>query len=215
MQEAHDINPRINPQPFVPLPDNPGVEESYKYLLELERDEGPDYEYRPRGAARKYPVRELLDGVRGSERPKPLPPPAPTIAPSPKKPNRTWTYLSFFFALLFGSGFWIWNIFGQETLSFGRFFWSLAVGGGAFYVIQLRNPEYFYMRWIGALLTFFLGIGMFGQVVKGLLPDIPLLHYFRPENQSSVAELAIWAGWSLTVFLALLAADFFSRHRRR
>jgi hypothetical protein len=67
LQEVHDINPRINPQPFVPLPDNPAVEESYEYLLELERDDGSDYTYRPRGAVRKYTVEELLDGVRAND----------------------------------------------------------------------------------------------------------------------------------------------------
>ena len=67
LKALHDINPLINPQPFVPLPDNPAVEESYEYLLELERDEGSNYTYRPRGAARKYTVSELLDGVRTSD----------------------------------------------------------------------------------------------------------------------------------------------------
>ena len=47
----------------VPLPDQPEITVSYQYLVELELDEGPLYEWRPEGAKRKYTVRELLDGI--------------------------------------------------------------------------------------------------------------------------------------------------------
>jgi internalin A len=47
----------------VPLPDKPTVTVAYDYLCDLEREEGPDFEFRPQKADRKYKVSELLDGV--------------------------------------------------------------------------------------------------------------------------------------------------------
>ncbi|QDT95532.1 Miro-like protein [Gimesia aquarii] len=54
----------------VPLPEQPQLDESYDHLLILEGDEqdGPNHEYRPRGAKRKFTVSELLNGVRLSIR---------------------------------------------------------------------------------------------------------------------------------------------------
>jgi hypothetical protein len=50
----------------VPLPEQSHLDESYDHLLILEEDEpgGPNHQYRPRGAKRKYTVSELLNGVR-------------------------------------------------------------------------------------------------------------------------------------------------------
>jgi hypothetical protein len=155
LQEVHDLNPRINPQPFVPLPDNPDVEESYAHLLELEREEGSSHLYRPVGAKRKYTVSELLDGVRGPD--VLMPPPAPRTAsplptnPSPKKPDRTWLYLSLLWAFVGASAFWYLNIFGSEELaSRGRVFGSVAFGGAVFYFSIFHDPKYAYLRLLRA-----------------------------------------------------------------
>ena len=215
LKALHDINPLINPQPFVPLPDNPAVEESYEYLLELERDEGSDYLYRPRGAARKYTVGDLLDGVRAGDAPKVLPAIPTSVSPGarrPEKPDRTWTYLAGFMGLAGAFGFWWLNVFGSQDLaSPSRIMLSLGFGGVVYYIAQLHNPEYTYLRLLIAWLAF-AGVGAWGRFIKGLLQGIPFLNYFLPiEREYSSAELTVW----VTVFLALLAADFFSRHWRR
>ncbi|MEP6398480.1 MAG: COR domain-containing protein [Paracoccaceae bacterium] len=46
---------------WTPMPDNPSVEESYDFLLRLEREEGADYRHRPTNANHSYTVGELLD----------------------------------------------------------------------------------------------------------------------------------------------------------
>jgi internalin A len=48
----------------VPLPDQPDESVPYDHLVQLERDDGLDYQWRPPRAQRKYSVRELLEGVR-------------------------------------------------------------------------------------------------------------------------------------------------------
>jgi hypothetical protein len=62
MAELHHIL-GIQSTELVPLPDKPAVTVSYPYLRELERDEGLDYSFRPQGGARKYSVRELVEGI--------------------------------------------------------------------------------------------------------------------------------------------------------
>jgi len=64
LDKVHKKFGEANPKVRVPLPDDPGVDVSYQHLLELNADEGPSYEWRPEGAARKYTVAELLSGVR-------------------------------------------------------------------------------------------------------------------------------------------------------
>jgi hypothetical protein len=64
LEEVHRRNPECKPEARVPLPDQTDNDVGYEYLLELERDEGPDHEYRPEKARRKYRVGELLEGVR-------------------------------------------------------------------------------------------------------------------------------------------------------
>jgi nucleoside phosphorylase/GTPase SAR1 family protein len=61
---VHGYYARLPVKAKVPLPGQPEEDVGYEYLVELERDEGPDYIWRPEGAARKYSVRELLEGVR-------------------------------------------------------------------------------------------------------------------------------------------------------
>lgn len=48
----------------VPLPEQPEIDVEYEHLLIVESEDGPDWSFRPPGAARKYTVRELLEGVR-------------------------------------------------------------------------------------------------------------------------------------------------------
>lgn len=45
------------------LPDRPDVSVGYDFVLELEREQGSHYEFKPEGAKRYYSVRELLDGI--------------------------------------------------------------------------------------------------------------------------------------------------------
>jgi pimeloyl-ACP methyl ester carboxylesterase len=71
LQAVHALNPEINPEGRVPLPDDPEVDVGYNHLLELEETEGRDYEYRPEKAKRKYQVKELLEGVRHEARQQP------------------------------------------------------------------------------------------------------------------------------------------------
>ncbi|WP_305988627.1 COR domain-containing protein [Roseibium sp. MMSF_3544] len=48
---------------WVPMPDNPEIEESYDFLLRLEREEEPDYRHRPTDADHSYKISELLHHV--------------------------------------------------------------------------------------------------------------------------------------------------------
>jgi internalin A len=65
LDEVHALYPEVKPKAMVPLPDQHDVAVEYEYLLELEREEGPDYSFKPAGGAkRKYQVRELLEGIR-------------------------------------------------------------------------------------------------------------------------------------------------------
>ncbi|MCB9854950.1 MAG: GTP-binding protein [Phycisphaerales bacterium] len=58
------IHETIPAEEMVPLPMDPDADPvKYTYLCELERDEGPEYTWRPQGASRKYSVRELLEGI--------------------------------------------------------------------------------------------------------------------------------------------------------
>ena len=73
METVHAMNRGISPESLIPLPDSPDAEPvAYAYVCELERDDGPEYSWRPPGAKRKYTVRELLDCVETQEeRPSP------------------------------------------------------------------------------------------------------------------------------------------------
>jgi hypothetical protein len=73
----HALHENLGEEARVPLPDKPESSVGYGYLLELERDEGPSYTWRPEGAERRYTVSELLDGVRGDEA---------RLVPAPKAP---------------------------------------------------------------------------------------------------------------------------------
>jgi internalin A len=64
LKAVHDRNPEVKPDERVPLKDQPELDVSFTHLLRLEEEEGPDYQYRPEGAERKYAVSELLEGVR-------------------------------------------------------------------------------------------------------------------------------------------------------
>ena len=64
LERIHGLLGELGVKAFVPLPDNPEVDEDYEHLLWLENKEGKEHSYYPRGAKRKYTVRELLDGVR-------------------------------------------------------------------------------------------------------------------------------------------------------
>jgi hypothetical protein len=56
------------------------------------------------------------------------------------------------------------------------------------------------------------GIGFGGRYVEGLLREIPLLNRLLPPgHEYSSAEFVVW----VIVFLALLAADYLSRHRKQ
>ena len=84
METVHAMNRGISPESLIPLPDSPDAEPvQYAYVCELERDEGPEYSWRPPGAKRKYSVRELLDCVEAQEE-----------RPSPRReaePSARWT----------------------------------------------------------------------------------------------------------------------------
>ena len=65
LDAVHNLNPEAAPTEKVPLPDQPDVAVEYDYLLQLEREEGPDCAFLPQGGARRrYRVHELLEGVR-------------------------------------------------------------------------------------------------------------------------------------------------------
>jgi len=65
---VNDLNPEAKPSELVPLPDDPSIDVSYEHLRKLEDLEGSAHSFLPQGAARKYTVHELLDGVRGDRR---------------------------------------------------------------------------------------------------------------------------------------------------
>lgn len=64
LEAVHAENPGLGEEARVPLPDQPDADVSYQHLLTLEAEEGRDYLFRPEGAARRYTVAELLEGVR-------------------------------------------------------------------------------------------------------------------------------------------------------
>ena len=68
LKAVHEQLPETMPVARVPLPDRPEVDVSYDHLRTLEEMEGTGHEFLPEGAARKYTVRELLDGVRLTDR---------------------------------------------------------------------------------------------------------------------------------------------------
>ena len=61
--QVHRLNPEAMPKAYVPMPDDPKIEEEYEFLLQLEKEEGADYKHRPTGSKRAYRVGDLLDGV--------------------------------------------------------------------------------------------------------------------------------------------------------
>ena len=61
--QIHSFFTDLDMEEWVPMPDDPDVEERYSHLKRLESEEGPDYEHRPSGAKRRYTVRELLQNV--------------------------------------------------------------------------------------------------------------------------------------------------------
>jgi small GTP-binding protein len=63
-ETVHNFYKQNAPDARVPLPDDPGLDEQYEHLLNLEQRMGRDYEHWPSGAKRSYKVCELLDGVR-------------------------------------------------------------------------------------------------------------------------------------------------------
>ena len=58
--EIHQSFDDLRVRSFVPMPDDPSVEEDYEHLLRLERQEGYDYRHWPTNAKRGYSVGELL-----------------------------------------------------------------------------------------------------------------------------------------------------------
>ncbi len=67
MQELHHIF-GIEPEELVLLPDQPEVRVPYRYLRDLERRKGLNYEFTYPGAAREYCVRELIEGITDEDR---------------------------------------------------------------------------------------------------------------------------------------------------
>ena len=64
LKAVHERNPEVKPDERVPLKDQPELDVSFTHLLRLEELEGPNFEFLPEGAERKYAVSELLEGVR-------------------------------------------------------------------------------------------------------------------------------------------------------
>jgi small GTP-binding protein len=65
LREIHGSFEKIAPDERVPLPDNPVITVSYFHLLQLEKM--GEMELVPEGAAKRYHVKELLDGIKPVE----------------------------------------------------------------------------------------------------------------------------------------------------
>ncbi len=88
LQEVHNINLRINPQPFVPLPDNPAVEESYDHLLKLEGKFGSNsqiFAERRRSRVHRMRTARRRSRTRGSQRSPRYPVPLPACRSKARK----------------------------------------------------------------------------------------------------------------------------------
>ncbi len=64
LERVHELHGDLGVEARVPLSEQPDIDVSYKHLLTLEAEDGPDCMFRPEGGNRKYTVQELLDGVR-------------------------------------------------------------------------------------------------------------------------------------------------------
>jgi small GTP-binding protein len=62
LREIHSSFEKIAPDERVPLPDNPGITVSYLHLIRLETMR--ETELVPEGAAKRYNVKDLLDGIK-------------------------------------------------------------------------------------------------------------------------------------------------------
>ena len=65
LKSVHGGMRHLRVKEMIALPDAPHVTVDYGELLRYEKDEGPEYEWRPPGAERKYTMRELLEGIEG------------------------------------------------------------------------------------------------------------------------------------------------------
>ena len=144
LEAVHGYYGEIGEEALVPLPDDPEIDESYEHLRELEDDYGSDYLHRPKGAKRRYPVGELLDGVRREPRLE-----AVKVAESPKQPlwllpHNVMGVGACVVGLLVAS---IFTPPWQALLAAG-----LTVGLLVGYLIYNRRAEAFYRKSLGYLL---------------------------------------------------------------
>ena len=149
----------------------------------------------------------VLDGVRAGDAPKVLPAtpsPFPPAARRPEKPDRTWTYLAGFMAVVGAFGFWWLNVFGIED-RVSRVLGAFVFGGIVFSLVQLYNPLYAYRRLIIAWFSL-AGVGLLGRYVEALLKQFPILQNLSFKREYTPAEMAAW----VFVLVALMIADYFS-----
>lgn len=238
LNAVHAHFPETMPDARVPLPDEPEIDVSYDHLRTLEEEEGTDHAYRPEGAARKYTVRELLEGVRpthdGWREFAGLKAPhyhinagdnsavtvvgggiaagdaaATAAGPQTAPPERD---------------FWPWLGAGcgaaamAAALALVPFDWSdwrlpivslLAIGGAVFLFVQSLHPRRYYRLLLSAWITLgSLHVGSFSVTVGTGAERV--LGTVRLDGQPS---LYIYVGW-VVLAVALIGADLYQQHRR-
>jgi internalin A len=155
LEAVHKLNPEIGTEARVPLPDEPEVDVSYEHLLQLEAEEGAVYSYRPEKAARKYAVRELLDGVREKPSSRPVAPDPPQLLT--ERPG---------FPLACGVGAALaWFVLQLLPTNEWRFYVgsALAVGVGVTLLTMQYAPGRYYRRWFSKVLVAGLAIHAAGS----------------------------------------------------
>jgi hypothetical protein len=228
LEFVHRRNPGLEPKAFVPLPDQPELEESYEHLVRLEEVMGPDYQHIPSGSGHPYIVRDLLEGVRRDgqsveeqsakslELTK-LRTPSSRVIPAPKDSSTPtvvemlmdWRWFSLsaaiIAAILTAMIFFVGSSWRWAAVSVLFAFVIM------FFLVLKMNPSSFYRRCIG--LWLFGGTGLF--VLSGSLSifstQIPWIDKIALESGPDVWIVIIWA----IVAIALMIADNMSRRQDR
>jgi hypothetical protein len=187
--KVHRLNPEAKPEALVPAPDDPEIEASYAQLLLMEKQQGPDFEFYPRGSERPYRVGDLLDGVGRNLLDALGDPKKPSSGERSHPPaSKSKDEVSEFKDDLFR-----WGIISLGTglgavaavvlvsllpsnLQF-PIGGLLALFGAVSAFMFFRNPAWFYKRWIGISMTtglFWSALGAYLEISYG---DTPLLKW--------------------------------------
>ena len=211
------MNPECGAEARVPLSDQPKVDVGYEYLLELEKEEGDDYSFRPEGAKRKYSVKELLEGVRHMEQKEEnkrgdiyimenrgsvvmeslntqtnINNSLITNQEKPQTKQWSWSSISAAVALFITSICFIllWGLVEEWRWIAVAVFSIFTI---VFVVIQYFNPDLFFRRWLGILILP-LTPQFFG--LSGTLPitDSLVLDFNRTDPISTLARVVVVLG---------------------